>query len=359
MALSKVNPNFVSQNLGRRNLVINGGMQVAQRGDTTGLQSGYGGVDRFHLYGNTAARATLKQGGTDATGVVPHKHTLEIDCTTADASVATGDYHYLGHRFEGQSLQHIRKGTANAQSVTLSFWVSSPKTGIHIIQLYDNDNARHISKSYTVNSANTFEKKTLTFAGDTSGALGDDTNYSLQIYWWLLAGSDYTSGTLTTSWSAWTAVNAAVGQVNVFDSTSNNFYLTGVQLEVGSFATDFEHRSYSEDLLLCQRYFQQLIGTSDAFTFPAKGQGSTTIDGTFPLAVPLRGSPTMNAISTRFFSDDGFSSSTATPTALQFDARNFHLAVNIGSFSGGTSFANNHAGVWCPTSSVLKIDAEI
>jgi len=245
-----------------KNLIINGAMQVAQRfsagassGTVTGLQDGYGGVDRFRFTGNTAARATVSKDGSGTARVNGFPQALNIDVTTADTSLAATDYHYLGYRFEGQHLQHIKKGTSAAESLTLSFWVASPKTGTHIVQLYDNDNARHISKSYTVSSTNTWEKKSITYAGDTTGALGDDNNYSLQIYFWLLAGSNYTDGTLATSWQAWNDGDAAVGQVNVLDNTSNVFYLTGVQLEVGSTATDFEHRPYHEELHSCNRYY--------------------------------------------------------------------------------------------------------
>ena len=183
------------------------------------------------------------------------KSAVKIDVTTADASLAATDYHFLGYRFEGQHLQHIKKGTSSAESLTLQFWVRSPKTGTHIVQLYDQDNNRHICKSYTVSSANTWEKKILTFAGDTTGTLDDDNNMSIQVYWWLLAGSDYTSGTLATSWASFTAANVAVGQVNVLDNTSNDFYLTGVQMEVGTNATDFEHRPFHEELHSCNRYY--------------------------------------------------------------------------------------------------------
>lgn len=247
---------------GTKNLIINGAMQVAQRysagageGTVTGLQQGYGGVDRFTFVGNTAARATVSKTNANTTPENGFKSALKIDVTTADTSIASTDYHYLGYRFEGQHLQHIKKGTSSAESLTLSFWVRSPKTGTHIVQLFDNDNTRGISQAYTVSSADTWEKKTITFAGDTTGALDDDNNYSLQIYWWLLAGSDYTTGSLRTSWASWTSNGTAAGQVNVLDNTSNNFYLTGVQMEVGTNATDFEHRPYHEELHSCMRYY--------------------------------------------------------------------------------------------------------
>ena len=130
-------------------------------------------------------------------------------------------------------------------------------------------------------------------------------------------------------------------------------------MEVGDTATEFEHRSFGEELLLCKRYYTQLVGASDAFVFPGKGQGSTSVDGIIPLAVPLRASPTMNSISSRFFTDSGFSSTTATPTANQFVSNNDVLAINIGSFSGGASFTNNEVGVWGVQSGTLTINAEL
>jgi len=242
--------------LSNRNIVINGAMEINQRGVVAGLQDDYGGVDRFAFKGNTAARATVSKHSTSNVPEHGLPSSLEIDVTTADTSIASTDYHYLGYKIEGQDLQHIKKGTSSAENLTLQFWVKSPKTGTHVVQLFDQDNTRHISKSYTVSSANTWEKKILTFAGDTTGAITNDNNYSIQIYWWLLAGSDYTSGTLATSWASFTAANAAVGQVNVLDSTSNNFYLTGVQLEVGDIATPFENEDIGTTLLKCQRYYQ-------------------------------------------------------------------------------------------------------
>ena len=245
-----------------KNLIINGAMQVAQRysassgeGTVTGLQDGYGGVDRFRLSGDTAARATVSKTNANTTPENGFKSAVKIDVTTASGTLSAGNYHYLGYRFEGRHLQHIKKGTSSAESLTLQFWVRSPKTGTHIVQIYDNDNNRGISQTYTVSSANTWEKKVMTFAGDTTGTLDEDQNYSLQLYWWLAAGSDYTTGSLRTSWASWTANGTAAGQVNVLDNTSNDFYLTGVQMEVGTNATDFEHRPYHEELHSCMRYY--------------------------------------------------------------------------------------------------------
>ena len=179
-------------------------------------------------------------------------------------------------KFEGQNLQYIKKGTASAKSLTLSFWVKSVKTGTYIVQIEDVDNSsRFISKSYTIDSASTWEKKTITFAGDTTGSLGNDNTSSLELNFWLGAGTDRTSGTLQTSWGSYTAANVAVGQVNFADSTSNDFWITGVQLEAGTTASDFEFLPHDVNLTRCQRYCQ-VYGGDQATQSVAVGAASGT-----------------------------------------------------------------------------------
>ncbi len=346
--------------LSHRNLIINGNMRVAQRGDTTGVQDGYGGCDRFKFVGNSAARATLAR--TTGTALNGFGSCQLVNCTTADASLAAGDYHYLGYRFEGQDLYLLKKGTANAESVTLSFWVSSPKTGTHIIQLYDNDNGRHVCKSYTVSSADTWEYKTLTFAGDTTGSLDNNADYSLQIYFWLLAGSNYTSGSLATSWASFTAANAAVGQVNCLDSTSNNFKLTGVQLEVGSVATPFEHRSYGDQLARCRRYFQKIKGGDGDYT-GFSGYSETTSAARFPVRFepPMRADPTFTMAGTLRFQGATNDSATFTSgVALQSINETFDgasLQVTGTSSLGAADRPGNLQ--FKASSSSLSFDAEL
>jgi len=281
---------------GNKNLIINGAMNIAQRGTVASATNGtYGGPDRFAINESGDLVVTLSQ-DTDVPTGNGFLNSMKVDVTTADSSLAAGDYAFLGHKFEGQQLQRLKKGTSSAESVTLSFWVKSTITGTYIIQFYDNDNTRHISKSYTVSSSNTWEHKTLTFAGDTTGALDDDNAYSLQAYWWLAAGSTYTSGTLATSWASFTAANAAAGQVNAINSTDNNFYLTGVQLEIGDVATAFEHEDIGTTLEKCRRYcyvaVQHLgytVGTPSATVAPS---------GTIQFSPAMRASPTVTGTHT-------------------------------------------------------------
>jgi len=255
-----------SQIGGRRNIIINGAMQVAQRGtSTSSVSSGniFASCDRWRNTGVTIGTWTISQ-STDVPTGQGFAKSLKYDCTTAEASPSAGDQLHLSHRIEGQDLQQLKKGTSNAEKVTLSFWVKSNKTGTYQVNIRDKDNTRMIAKTYAISSADTWEKKTLTFDGDTTGVLDNDNANSLELEWFLGAGSNYTSGAVPTSWEAESATDRAAGlNVNLGDSTDNEWYITGVQLELGSQATPFEHRSFGEELALCQRYYYLAMDTAN------------------------------------------------------------------------------------------------
>ena len=250
-----------SQLGGRRNIVINGAFQIAQRGTShTGVGNGDNGyyLDRFKFAesGTSGAEFTISQSTDSPDGF---GFSMKFDCTTADTSLGSGEQLRIITDIEGQDLQQLKKGTSSAEKMTLSFHVKSNLTGTAIVTIYDTPNSRHISKSYTISSANTWEKKTITFEGDTSGAIDNDNTTGFRIEWHLRAGSDATSGTLATSWASYVAANQAAGQtIDLASSTDNEFYITGIQLEVGSQATPFEHRSFGEELALCHRYFKRI-----------------------------------------------------------------------------------------------------
>ena len=248
-----------------KNIIINGDMSLAQRGTSSSSNTtgGYVTCDRWLADIDTQGTWTLSQ-STDVPTGQGFANSFKYDCTTADASPAAGDKINLQQRLEGQMLQYLKKGTSSAESTTLSFWVKSNKTGTYICELQDLDNTRQISKSYTISSANTWEKKTITFAGDTTGAFGNDNARSLDVIWYLGAGSNLTSGTLNTSWGSRTNANRAVGQVNLADSTSNDWYIAGVQLETGTSASDFEFLPHDVNLGRCQRYYQKTFEYSQA-----------------------------------------------------------------------------------------------
>ena len=252
-----------------RNLVINGDMQIAQRGTSVAslTTSGYRTVDRFGHNVTTLGTWTMSQENDTPTGS-GFRNSTKVLCTTADASPAAGDYSSIYQIIEGQNLQHIKKGTASAEQLTLSFWVKSNVTGTYIATLYDNDNTRSVSKSYTINTSGTWEKETITFPADTTGAFDNDNNGSLILEFVLGSGSDRTSGTLQTTWSSYTAANYAVGQTNLASAISNYWQVTGVQLEVGDTATPFEFKTFAQDLEECQRYYYRLttVNSGDALT---------------------------------------------------------------------------------------------
>jgi hypothetical protein len=288
-----------------RNLLINGAMQVAQRATTSVSSittSGYYTVDRFYTQNDTLGTWTQSVENDAPTGSGFRKST-KLLCTTADASPAAADILLFQQIIEGQNLQQIAKGTSAAQQLTLSFWVKANVTGTYIVGFFDLDNTRVVSKSYTIDASATWEKKTITFPADTTGAFDNDNAASLYVQFGLGAGSNYTSGTLQQTWAANTAANRFVGQVNLASATNNYWQITGIQLEVGDTATPFEFKSFGEELRACQRYYQKsynysvVPGTADGAnaTFTSTSRNNTSIPSlnTGRFGVVMRGSPTM------------------------------------------------------------------
>lgn len=240
-----------------RNMIINGAMQVAQRGTSTAsiTTDTIATADRWTSQIGTLGTWTNSVENDAPTGSGFRKSWKWL-CTTADASPAAGDYMVPQTRLEGQNLQAILKGTSSAQQLTLTFWVKSNVTGTYVAGLFDVDNTRIVSQSYTVSASATWEKKTITFPADTTGAFDNDENRSLDVQFWLAAGTSFSSGTLQTTWAANTNSNRAVGQTNLAAATSNYWQITGVQLEAGAVATPFEQRPIGVELALCQRYYE-------------------------------------------------------------------------------------------------------
>ena len=309
MAITRIgNPAIADQRgVNFRNIIINGSMDIAQRGTsqaTAGSTDGaYDTVDRFAFARLNLGAFTQSQ-STDVPTGQGFANSLKMDCTTADASPAAGDYLQFTQHVEAQNLQYLKFGTSNATSLTLSFWVKSNKTGTYCFDIRSLDSARLISKTYTINSANTWEKKTITFAGDTVGTINNDNGRGFQCSFWLGAGSDYTSGTLQTSWGSYVAANRAVGQVNLADSTSNEWYVTGIQLEAGQVASDFEFLPYDVTFRRCQRYYHLLYRKEDATVDNACSFGiygvyytntNVYFSGSHPVA--MRASPSLDMAS--------------------------------------------------------------
>ena len=284
---------------GSRNFIYNGDMQICQRATSVAgignADTGYHVQDRWQ-YGESGAPnavVTMTKATESPDGFYA---SLKLDCTTASGTVDAADVIYIAQIFEGQDLQAFNKGDAQAKAVTLSFWVNTTKTGTYIVSLHDNDNNRHISQAYTVSSTNTWEYKTLTFAGDTSTGDPFDNNNATSLYvqFVLVAGTNYTSGTLATSWADYTAANSYVGQVDALDSTSNNFHMTGVQLEIGSTASAFQYEKPNENLLRCRRYFADRE-SSNAILYGSSNTGGVNYSN-WQFQVQMRAAPTCTGV---------------------------------------------------------------
>jgi len=277
-----------------RNLIINGDMRIAQRGTSV---AGIGGnglntVDRFTRELSAGGNWTMSQ-DADVPPGQGFAYSMKYLCTTANASLGSSSYFLIESRNEGQNFQHLKYGTANAESVTLSFWVKTNKTGTYTLEAFQADANRNKAHTYTINSANTWEKKIITIGGDTSGVINNDNGDGYRISWWLVAGTDFTSGTLATSWS--NIVNAnrvSSSQVNLADSTSNYINITGVQLEVGSTATEFEHLPVDVELARCQRYYQKIEANTSQYFDSGWVYTSSNFAMIHTWTVPMRIAPT-------------------------------------------------------------------
>ena len=242
--------------LSNRNLIINGAMQVAQRGTSfSSITVDQYVVDRFVLLLNSIGTYTLSQSSVAPDGF---SSSFKIDCTTANASPAAGAYSLLVQNIEAQNLQQLAYGTSSAKDMTLSFWVRSSKTGSFGVVVRQRDNSnKMVSKQVTISAVDTWEYKTMSIPSDTSGVINNDNGTGLDISWWINGGSNFSGGSEMTTWGAEDSTAKYLGNLAIGALTTDEFYITGVQLEVGDTATPFEHRSYGDELLKCQRYYEK------------------------------------------------------------------------------------------------------
>ena len=313
MSQTKVEAPFVEGGAGSsfKNLVINGDFRVFQRASgSTAIGNGtYSTADRYKTnFSNDGAGTTQQYTLTDSErATTGHRHAWQWDVGTADTSLAAGQLAYFRHFIEAQNCAGLAYGSSAAKTLTLSFWVKSAKTGTYCCTIEKHDSTTYLLPlEYTISSADTWEFKTLVVsptAGSTSfitGSNGDiveDNGKGITLYWWLAAGSDYTGGTNNT-WSSNTNHLTTTNQVNWLDSTSNNFYITGIQFEVGDQATDFEHLPFDIQLQRCMRYYQKIAdashgGAGDAISGGTHYSG-TAIYLTTIFHVPMRAEPSMS-----------------------------------------------------------------
>jgi hypothetical protein len=271
-------------------------MQVAQRSaSVTGIGANYGGYftcDRWRIYAqDTAGRLTMTQTADGPSGFA---NCIKLDCTTADASIAAGEILLLKQTFEGQDLQQIKNGTSDAELITVSFYVKANAAFTFGCELDNHDNTRQCTKLF--NTTTDWVRHEITFPADVddgSSPFDDDNAASLALNFWLHAGTTNTSGTLNTaSFANTTTANRAAGIDSFFSSTDNNFFITGVQMEIGSQATNFEHRSFGEELLLCSRYFYGHVTGNLQVAYNGGFYGNNSATGHVYFKVPMRAAPT-------------------------------------------------------------------
>jgi len=344
-----------SQIGGRRNIVYNGAMQISQRSTSeTGLgaSGGYFTLDRYKSIPN-ALSGRFTQSQVAVTDLPGFANALKMECTTADTSIASGEYFLLQQSFEGQDLQQMKKGTSEAEEVTVSFYVKGNANATYVLELYDADYNRHVSQSFNVTSS--WNRVILTYPADTTGTFDDDNAQSLRLFFWLHSGSDFTSGTLGTTWHT-TATNRAVGISSFFDSTDRTFFLTGLQMEIGSQATPFEHRSFGEELALCQRYYT-VIADGSVVNPSTFGMGalytSTNVYGSLMLPTEMRTGPTADMTSGgsyfNFYRNGGADAfDSVTLSVSQKSAIEFYNQTEISGTAG-------HAGFFRTVNSNAKV----
>ena len=280
-------------------IIINGDMQVAQRGDLTGITSQtLVTTDRYQINIINLGTWSFTQSTDTPTGLGFSK-SLKIDCTTADASPAAADNFYLSMQSEGRNIQGFEKGTSDAKTSTLAYWIKCNKTGNYVVELWDRTNDRHVAVLKTISAADTWQKVVCNFPADTTGAIASDNARSIMISWAFDSGTDFTSGTLPSTWASRSDANRFVGtNLGLGDNTANEVLITGVQWEVGTFDVNsipaFQFEDVGTSLMRCYRYFYKDVANAPYSVFGAGFQGGSTIGHTvinFPTT--MRALPTM------------------------------------------------------------------
>ena len=315
-----------------RNMIVNGAMQISQRNTSVQKQydtsNGYYTCDRVRTTQSNLDNAvwTMTQDSHLLTGPAGFPNSWKITVDTAETALAGDEALSFSYNIEAQDCQNLAYGTSDAQTTTTSFWVKSDVTGTYSLTLKQHDASRNIGGTYTIDSADTWEYKTVTFAGDTAGTgINDDSGVGVILYFALSAGTDRTSAD-NTSWAAYAVNRSAYGQTaNVLASATDYWQITGLQFEIGLAATPFDHKTYGQELAACQRYFQ-LPGNWQAHSDSSTAT-AFKIMHSFP--VTMRASPTIGT--------------TGTPTCVKMNANaagpttiSVVPTANTNGFNGGS-----------------------
>jgi len=330
MAITRAFKNAVQHKRRATPLVVNGNMAIAQRSSTvTGLgdgDEGYVTVDRFrHTAAASSGRFTSKQ--TAVADLDGFAQCLELDCTTADTSIASTELLQIDYRVEGQDMQYFKKGETNAEYITVSFYAKADAAVAYACELRDIDNGRHISKLFTTGTDWTHH--VLSFPGDTTGNFGDDVNESLRVSLIVHAGSNFTEGTLAAAWASYNDANSAVGIGSFYAATTRSLKITGFQIEAGDYnATTlppFQYESFEESLFRCQRYYIQ----NGAKLPPTNLSGATVWTHMMDFNPRMRAAPTNTHVATGGFSTVGGSADTTGVAAANLGVNGGRIALNL------------------------------
>ena len=365
MALSKITNASVADTAvhGRRRININGAMTVAQRGTSkTGVTTtGYYATDRMRFGIGSCGTWTVSQDSNAPNGFA---NSHKILCTTAAPASLSASANLIGvdMKLEAQDLQQLGYGTSDAKDMTLSFWVKSNKTGTASISPLQSDNSnKMLSVTYTIDAADTWEYKTVHIPADTSGVINDDNGQGMEFHFWLNSGSNYTGGSSKTTWSTFGQTHRNAANLGLGSAVNDYWQITGLQLEVGE-ASPFEHRSYGEELLACQRYLYAAVPTDapagSGVVNASQYSSSAYFYGYFPFPTTMRSSPTLSYSGAGDFKTRFGNSPVTTSVGTQgaFTNQGGSLA-----FGGGTSSGAGYSG-WVETSNTnayIFFDAEL
>ena len=355
-----ITANAVTPSVNMKNRIINGAMTIDQRNAGASVTaSAVGGtnytLDRWYYSAAQASKFTVQQNAGSVTTPVGFTRYLGVTSSSA-YSVTTNDYFRIGQIIEGFNIADLGFGTASAQSIVISFWVRSSLTGTFGGALTNGGEDRCYPFSYTISSANTWEQKSITVAGDTTGTWNSTTGSGMQLMFGLGAGTTY-SGTA----GAWTSSTkyTATGATSVVGTNGATFYLTGVQLEIGSTATSFDYRPYGTELLLCYRYFQKFLGTSSYEALPAyviSNSAGTSAEGFITHKTTMRAAPTLST-STLCAIDPA--STFAFTSSLMLNAGLDSSRIELTGASGMTGFRSYYVTANNSTSAFLTLSSEL
>jgi len=311
--------------LSHRNIIINGAMTVAQRGTSASNTGGTSArsVDRFFA-GNPSASA-VQTFSQEVDGPAGFYNSLKVTCTTALTSYGTAAQSKIEYRIEGTDLAHVQLGTSNAQTLSVSFYVKSNKTGNTAIGLINQNNDRSFVHQYTIASANTWQRVSFKVVGDTTGTWNKDTSVGMRMRWGTF-GTDYQTSTFD-AWQAGQLMATSNSPINFNSATGDYIQITGVQVELGDTVTSFEHRSFTDEILRCQRYYTTYKTTAHH----GRGGSSSSASFDFQTPVPLRATPTvtnLNLSTMRRYDNTNYGVGSATASTHDLQGNCVRVSFN-------------------------------